>query len=245
MYRREKGLIIFLSILVPIIIFLIIYYAKSELDQPGITRHVIIYGVFIIITCIAYVLMFIFIIIKLIRYIRNGHISDLEKSQMVMTMSLLISISIVMSIWPFSVYLYNHLTPLYIIVLVGLHGAMLFIGISMIFILVPYCFYGLCIGLDVSICQFVRMVYCRIPLHSQLEEEEAEELASIRINMSYYTLLQIKKIDNNNSCSICHEDFRDSDRVNILHCGHSYHINCIDKWREGHMTCPLCRDNIN
>ncbi|KAH8585857.1 hypothetical protein B0O99DRAFT_646047 [Bisporella sp. PMI_857] len=44
------------------------------------------------------------------------------------------------------------------------------------------------------------------------------------------------------SCSVCTEDFVESENVRILHCGHIYHQRCIDPWvLEYAGTCPLCR----
>lgn len=44
------------------------------------------------------------------------------------------------------------------------------------------------------------------------------------------------------SCSVCKEDFADSDDVRILPCGHIYHRRCIDPWLLDFAgTCPLCR----
>ena len=41
-------------------------------------------------------------------------------------------------------------------------------------------------------------------------------------------------------CSVCAEDFVDSDNVRILPCGHLYHRHCIDPWLlDFAMTCPL------
>lgn len=42
------------------------------------------------------------------------------------------------------------------------------------------------------------------------------------------------------SCSICAEDFLDSENVRILPCGHIYHQRCIDSWLLNFSgTCPL------
>jgi hypothetical protein len=42
------------------------------------------------------------------------------------------------------------------------------------------------------------------------------------------------------SCSVCTDDFVESEKVRILPCGHIYHQHCIDPWlleRSG--TCPM------
>lgn len=47
------------------------------------------------------------------------------------------------------------------------------------------------------------------------------------------------------SCTICFEDFKDSDDVRVLKCRHLYHPECIDRWLIGHSkSCPCCRNKI-
>ncbi|KAK9054877.1 hypothetical protein SSX86_025956 [Deinandra increscens subsp. villosa] len=44
-------------------------------------------------------------------------------------------------------------------------------------------------------------------------------------------------------CSICLEDFVDGQNVRVLpHCGHEFHVRCVDKWFESHSSCPNCRN---
>ncbi|OIT20290.1 ring-h2 finger protein atl70 [Nicotiana attenuata] len=45
-------------------------------------------------------------------------------------------------------------------------------------------------------------------------------------------------------CSICLADYKDSDLLMILpHCGHIFHVKCIDPWLRVHTTCPICRNS--
>ena len=47
-------------------------------------------------------------------------------------------------------------------------------------------------------------------------------------------------------CPICRVNFEENDIVRkINHCGHMYHLNCIDNWFQEHSTCPVCRHNLN
>ena len=44
-------------------------------------------------------------------------------------------------------------------------------------------------------------------------------------------------------CAICLMEFVDGDVMRVLpHCGHGFHMNCIDRWLEFHSSCPSCRD---
>ena len=46
-------------------------------------------------------------------------------------------------------------------------------------------------------------------------------------------------------CPICMEDFIGGEFKRTLHCLHTYHKRCIDKWiREDHDECPMCRKNV-
>ncbi|PON89898.1 43kDa postsynaptic protein [Trema orientale] len=44
-------------------------------------------------------------------------------------------------------------------------------------------------------------------------------------------------------CAICLMEFVDGDVMRVLpHCGHGFHMSCIDRWLECHSSCPSCRD---
>ena len=46
------------------------------------------------------------------------------------------------------------------------------------------------------------------------------------------------------NCSICFEKLV-SKETHIVHCGHKFHHNCIEKWLEKEFSCPLCRGLID
>ncbi|KAK4791626.1 hypothetical protein SAY86_032039 [Trapa natans] len=44
---------------------------------------------------------------------------------------------------------------------------------------------------------------------------------------------------------VCLCELAEGEKVRILpKCGHSFHVDCIDKWFESHDTCPLCRSPV-
>uniref|UniRef100_A0A0D9VHD4 RING-type E3 ubiquitin transferase n=1 Tax=Leersia perrieri TaxID=77586 RepID=A0A0D9VHD4_9ORYZ len=46
-------------------------------------------------------------------------------------------------------------------------------------------------------------------------------------------------------CAVCLTAFDDGDDLRLLpRCSHAFHPDCIDPWLEGHVTCPLCRANL-
>ncbi|GMI71254.1 hypothetical protein like AT2G37150 [Hibiscus trionum] len=47
------------------------------------------------------------------------------------------------------------------------------------------------------------------------------------------------------SCVICLEDYKDMDEVGALKtCGHKYHAPCIKKWLSMKNTCPICKASV-
>ena len=55
---------------------------------------------------------------------------------------------------------------------------------------------------------------------------------------------ELKSEDSDESCSICLENYKKNDTINILKCGHKYHEKCIDEWISTSDNCPLCRLSI-
>ncbi|KAF8057314.1 hypothetical protein N665_1259s0001 [Sinapis alba] len=43
-------------------------------------------------------------------------------------------------------------------------------------------------------------------------------------------------------CVICLSDFVSGEKLRLLpKCNHGFHVRCIDKWLQQHLTCPSCR----
>ncbi|CAN6300983.1 unnamed protein product [Urochloa humidicola] len=43
-------------------------------------------------------------------------------------------------------------------------------------------------------------------------------------------------------CAVCISELRDGDTGRVLpRCGHRFHAECVDRWFQSHVTCPLCR----
>jgi len=47
-----------------------------------------------------------------------------------------------------------------------------------------------------------------------------------------------------NTCAICIDEFELAATTRRLPCGHDYHQECIDKWLNEHLECPLCKKHI-
>ncbi|MED6113910.1 hypothetical protein PIB30_075227 [Stylosanthes scabra] len=47
-------------------------------------------------------------------------------------------------------------------------------------------------------------------------------------------------------CAVCLTEFTGNDTLRLLpHCNHVFHPPCIDAWLSSHVTCPVCRANLN
>lgn len=64
---------------------------------------------------------------------------------------------------------------------------------------------------------------------------------SIAAQSSKYTI----EFENGDECVICLEHFKRGDDARRLdHCGHVFHVSCIDEWLTKNPTCPLCLNII-
>ncbi|XP_058763790.1 E3 ubiquitin-protein ligase ATL6-like [Vicia villosa] len=47
-------------------------------------------------------------------------------------------------------------------------------------------------------------------------------------------------------CAVCLAEFDDNDTIRVLpRCDHFFHPTCIDAWLSTHVTCPVCRTNLD
>ena len=55
------------------------------------------------------------------------------------------------------------------------------------------------------------------------------------------TVIDQKIFNKISDCTICLDEFKIQEEVNILYCEHFFHSNCIKNWLVMHASCPLCR----
>ena len=60
----------------------------------------------------------------------------------------------------------------------------------------------------------------------------------------YHIALHIYYLWLFSSCPICLEDYKFTDSVCILSCGHRYHRRCILKWLRCNPRCCICRHRV-
>ncbi|CAN6214558.1 unnamed protein product [Urochloa humidicola] len=47
-------------------------------------------------------------------------------------------------------------------------------------------------------------------------------------------------------CAVCLSEFADDEELRLLPpCSHAFHPDCIGEWLAGHVTCPVCRCNLD
>lgn len=62
----------------------------------------------------------------------------------------------------------------------------------------------------------------------------------------YSTIKDLKKGKGSLECAVCLTDFKYYDTLRLLpKCNHVFHPSCIDSWLCSHVTCPVCRANLN
>ncbi|KAG0463348.1 hypothetical protein HPP92_018849 [Vanilla planifolia] len=78
--------------------------------------------------------------------------------------------------------------------------------------------------------------------HSRLSEigikKELREMLPVVVFKESFSVRETE-------CSVCLRDYEADDRLHKMpHCGHSFHVDCIDYWLASNATCPLCRASL-
>ncbi|KAL0463666.1 UNVERIFIED_CONTAM: putative E3 ubiquitin-protein ligase XERICO [Sesamum latifolium] len=71
----------------------------------------------------------------------------------------------------------------------------------------------------------------------------------LRLQPEYVDDLNVTCYENDSGeseeCAVCLCKIDEGDEVRELRCYHLFHRACLDRWLGyGHMTCPLCRNNL-
>ena len=81
----------------------------------------------------------------------------------------------------------------------------------------------------------------------QLEEKVGSVNKGLNIQqIEKLPITKYKKDKNNENyqCIICMEEFEKNEKINLLPCGHLFHINCIKQWLLKQKSCPFCKSEI-
>ena len=51
--------------------------------------------------------------------------------------------------------------------------------------------------------------------------------------------------DESESCSVCQECYTEGQALRVIHhCHHQFHKDCVDRWFERNVRCPVCRHDV-
>ena len=75
--------------------------------------------------------------------------------------------------------------------------------------------------------------------HGQVGPRNLEADAEVSDRQTLHSSLNSNAMD---MCAMCYEtfDIEEDENVRLLHCGHFYHVDCIDRWLYRSRTCPTC-----
>ncbi|KAI4337494.1 hypothetical protein L6164_015903 [Bauhinia variegata] len=65
-------------------------------------------------------------------------------------------------------------------------------------------------------------------------------------SLPFFRFSSLKGSKQGLECVVCLSKFEDAELIRLLpKCKHAFHMSCIDKWLEGHTSCPLCRYRVD
>jgi hypothetical protein len=82
-----------------------------------------------------------------------------------------------------------------------------------------------------------------IALQRSIDDYKMEKKNNIKIehkNIKTYEETD-KKFDN---CSICLNNFENTDKITITNCEHYFHSDCLEEWGKYKPECPMCKKEI-
>ena len=82
-----------------------------------------------------------------------------------------------------------------------------------------------------------------------LEQPTDNTASNVQVNdlqtCKYGEVSDINKNINSAFCTICQENYENTDNIKLLKCSHLYHCKCIDQWLLNCSNlCPICRQQI-
>ncbi|PIA59275.1 hypothetical protein AQUCO_00400281v1 [Aquilegia coerulea] len=91
-------------------------------------------------------------------------------------------------------------------------------------------------GIHLSSLESESMLYCNYVAPKTMMDEFREQVPPIRFG----SVFNCKNFERD--CLVCLTRFHRYSMINHLHCGHVFHIVCLEKWLDqSNFTCPLCR----
>lgn len=77
-------------------------------------------------------------------------------------------------------------------------------------------------------------------------KQDSDLESSLPVSTVAHTLSeqQFKVTNFDSTCSICLAEYTNGEVLSRLPCGHVYHTGCVNQWLQLHVSCPLCKQNI-
>lgn len=108
---------------------------------------------------------------------------------------------------------------------------------NLILSLLPFLLFTLAICCLPCLLLILRL---RSPKHEGLSSEVLDGIPIFTYSDKTQAYGDIFIADDDATCSICLESYRDDPRIRILHCHHHFHQQCADQWLTIKAKCPLC-----
>ena len=86
-----------------------------------------------------------------------------------------------------------------------------------------------------------QLIFQSIHSFSRALDEYEEKNDGIEEKSAYYDDILFEMIGDEKACSVCLQDYNESDEIVLTTCNHMYHKRCINNWLEQNKSCPVCR----
>ena len=94
---------------------------------------------------------------------------------------------------------------------------------------------------------FVQLSIRRADRQARLDRIPMAANAIARLKKTTFGNLDEEKKQFAPHCIICYADFKDDDQLSELACDdrHIFHTECIQKWLETDLRCPICKKDVD
>ena len=115
-------------------------------------------------------------------------------------------------------------------------------------------FFSLMLAMKVFALFAIRPTYMAVRTFTRCLNDVIRSRIAIRNLNTLFPDATLQDLQNltDSKCIICHEDMitNESDSPELrqvskkLHCGHIFHIGCLQSWFQRQQRCPICRDDV-
>lgn len=134
---------------------------------------------------------------------------------------------------------FTHTTILYYLLLMN----MLIISLLFIALLLLCCAGGISIYRRARLIQEIQNIPDAVYVDIPGENTPLAVGVSAPTYLTFKSISELRTRDAEKNCSVCYEEYKDTDNMRLLGCAHYYHRECVEKWftESQTTTCPLCK----